>query len=238
MKKRILLIITILIIVILVSIGVIYFISHKNSNFSKVEHKSSISSIPENILDNTEAINNETNNIVSNEAENNIVADNTVVEENSSTPEEKKVEQATTEVTQTTTSTKSSNPSNNNSKTKETVKESKSTSTTTQTQKQTQSTPSQNSQQSKEETKTEPKVERCTNNNNHSMSVGNSSKWFNSKSEAIAFYNDRVTYWGNWWEHCEASEENNKKYYENCPSGYEVWDCAYCGKWTINFYYR
>lgn len=238
MKKRILLIITILIIVILVSIGVIYFISHKNSNFSKVEHKSSISSIPENILDNTEAINNETNNIVSNEAENNIVADNTVVEENSSTPEEKKVEQTTTEVTQTTTSTKSSNPSNNNSKTKETVKESKSTSTTTQTQKQTQSTPSQNSQQSKEETKTEPKVERCTNNNNHSMSVGNSSKWFNSKSEAIAFYNDRVTYWGNWWEHCEASEENNKKYYENCPSGYEVWDCAYCGKWTINFYYR
>ena len=238
MKKRILLIITILIIVILVSIGVIYFISHKNSNFSKVEHKSSISSIPENILDNTEAINNETNNIVSNEAENNIVADNTVVEENSSTPEEKKVEQTTTEVTQTTTSTKSSNPSNNNSKTKETVKESKSTSTTTQTQKQTQSTPSQNSQQIKEEAKTEPKVERCTNNNNHSMSVGNSSKWFNSKSEAIAFYNDRVTYWGNWWEHCEASEENNKKYYENCPSGYEVWDCAYCGKWTINFYYR
>ena len=238
MKKRILLIITILIIVILVSIGVIYFISHKNSNFSKVEHKSSISSIPENILDNTETINNETNNIVSNEAENNIVADNTVVEENSSTPEEKKVEQTTKEVTQTTTSTKSSNPSNNNTKTKETVKESKSTSTTTQTQKQTQSTPSQNSQQSKEETKTEPKVERCTNNNNHSMSVGNSSKWFNSKSEAIAFYNDRVTYWGNWWEHCEASEENNKKYYENCPSGYEVWDCAYCGKWTINFYYR
>lgn len=235
MKKRILLIITILIIVILVSIGVIYFISHKNSNFSKVEHKSSISSIPENILDNTETINNETNNIVSNEAENNIVADNTVVEENSSTPEEKKVEQATTEVTQTTTSTKSSNPSNNNTKTKETVKESKSTSTTTQTQKQTQSTPSQNSQQIKEEAKTEPKVERCTNNNNHSMNIGNSGKWFTSKNEAIAFYNEKISYWGEQWEN---NKIDNDTYYKNCPSGYEVWDCAYCGKWTINFYYR
>ena len=34
----------------------------------------------------------------------------------------------------------------------------------------------------------EIKLERCTNANNHGMSIGNSGKWFNSKSDAIAYY--------------------------------------------------
>lgn len=92
-------------------------------------------------------------------------------------------------------------------------------------------------------TVSEPKVEnkinetptRCTNNNNHSMDVGNSGKWFSSKSEAIAYYNSQISYWGNLWE-TEAIDDT--KYYKNCPSGYEVWNCVYCSKWTINFYYR
>ena len=86
-----------------------------------------------------------------------------------------------------------------------------------------------------EETKTETKVERCTNNNNHGMDVGNSGKWYNSKGEAIAYYNQQIKYWGEKWEN---NEIDNDTYYKNCPSGYEVWDCMYCGKWTINFYYR
>ena len=28
------------------------------------------------------------------------------------------------------------------------------------------------------------------------------------------------------------------EYYKNCPTGYEIWSCMYCSKWTINLYYR
>ena len=96
-----------------------------------------------------------------------------------------------------------------------------------------QSSSSQNNKQ--EETKTEQKVERCTNNKNHGMNIGNSGKWFNSKNYAIAYYNQQIKYWGDQWEN---NKIDNDTYYKNCPSGYEVWDCMYCGKWTINFYYR
>lgn len=85
------------------------------------------------------------------------------------------------------------------------------------------------------ETVTEQQVERCTNNNNHSMSVGNSNKWFNSKEDAILYYETLISYWGKLWEN---SEIDNDTYNKNCPSGYEVWSCMYCNKWTINFYYR
>jgi hypothetical protein len=87
----------------------------------------------------------------------------------------------------------------------------------------------------KQETKVVETPTRCTNNNNHSMDVGNSEKWFSSKSEAIAYYNSQVSYWGNLWE---TEAINDTTYYQKCPSGYEVWDCVYCSKWTINFYYR
>ena len=86
-----------------------------------------------------------------------------------------------------------------------------------------------------EEKKTEPVIERCTKNSNHGMGVGNSGKWFNSKSEAIAYYDSQTKLWSNKWENFEIDDNT---YYKNCPSGYEVWDCMYCGKWTINFYYR
>ena len=76
---------------------------------------------------------------------------------------------------------------------------------------------------------------RCTNNNNHGMDVGNSGQWFSTKDEAIAYYNSKVSYWGNLWE---TFQIDNETYYKNCPSGYEVWTCMYCEKWTINFYYR
>lgn len=87
----------------------------------------------------------------------------------------------------------------------------------------------------KQETKVEEKPTRCTNNSNHSMEVGNSGKWFSSKSEAIAYYNSQVSYYSNLWE---TEQIDDATYYSRCPSGYEVWDCIYCSKWTINFYYR
>ena len=89
--------------------------------------------------------------------------------------------------------------------------------------------------ESKQETKVVEPPTRCTNNNNHSMDVGNSGKWFSSKSEAIAYYNSQVSYYSNLWE---TEQIDDATYYSKCPSGYEVWDCIYCSKWTINFYYR
>ena len=106
-----------------------------------------------------------------------------------------------------------------------------------------QSTPKQDSTTStdnnSQEVKKEETVVKCTNSNNHSMSAGNTGKWFSSKDEAIAYYKSEIKYWGDWWENTDVDDtEADATYYKNCPSGYEVWDCMYCGKWTINFYYR
>lgn len=90
-----------------------------------------------------------------------------------------------------------------------------------------------------EDVKKEEIVVRCTNNNNHGMSVGNTGKWFSNKDEAIAYYKSEIKYWGDWWENTSADDtQADETYKKNCPSGYEVWSCMYCGKWTINFYYR
>lgn len=90
-----------------------------------------------------------------------------------------------------------------------------------------------------EDVKKEETDVRCTNNNNHGMSVGNTGKWFSNKDEAIAYYKSEIKYWGDWWENTSADDtEADATYKKNCPSGYEVWSCMYCGKWTINFYYR
>ena len=233
MKKKFLFIIIILILVVLGIGGSLYFISYKNDSQAKNEDENSI---PENIVN---YIADDTN-IVSNEVESNLIeesTENTIAETSNENPETSTTKETTQTITQVSTKTTSS-PSNNNpsSQKKETVTKDTTTPNTT-TQKSTSSTTqSSSSQNNKQEViKTEPKVERCTNNNNHSLSIGNSGKWFGSKSEAIAYYNQQTKYWGEQWEN---NKIDNDTYYKNCPSGYEVWDCMYCGKWTINFYYR
>ena len=228
-----------LILVVLGIVGSLYFISYKNDSQAKVENE--ISSMPENI---SNSIADDTS-IVVNEVESNTSTENDEVttemsNENPEVVEIKKETQTTTKNRQESTQTKSSSSNNNsNTQKKETVTQSTSQSTaTTQTSTPSTQTTSQtsSSQSSKqEETKTEPKVDRCTNNNNHGMDVGNSGKWFNSKGDAVAYYNSQVSYWGNQWE---TDTIDDATYYKNCPTGYEVWSCMYCGKWTINFYYR
>ena len=71
----------------------------------------------------------------------------------------------------------------------------------------------------------------CTNNNNHSIKCGNMGRWFNSRSELVAYYNSEVSKWN---EKIDNEEITYDEYYKNVPSGYECWSCSYCGKWTGN----
>lgn len=80
----------------------------------------------------------------------------------------------------------------------------------------------------------EPVTPKCD-GSKHGVNVGNSNKWFNTKQEAIAYYNNLIKTWGDKWERFEIDSET---YDKNCPYGYEVWSCPFCEKWTINFYYR
>ena len=92
-------------------------------------------------------------------------------------------------------------------------------------------------EQPKEETKVEikqPETPKCT-DTKHGGEVGNSNKWFNSKQEAINYYQGIIKTWGDKWEKFEIDDET---YQKNCPYGYETWSCPFCEKWTINFYYN
>lgn len=183
-------------------------------------------------------------NIASGEDNINTMQEDTVTEENNIANEiidnnvqENIIESETNEIQQSNeqqlvqeTSTQSL-PKKENSKT-----------TTSETNQPNQNTPQIQLQQepttqvNKQETTTsKPIIEKCTTNNNHGMSVGNSNKWFNSKAEAVAVYESEIKEWGNKWEKFEIDDATYEK---NCPYGYEVWSCPYCGKWTINYYYN
>lgn len=68
-------------------------------------------------------------------------------------------------------------------------------------------------------------VPKCTHSNDN---------WYASKAEAEAVYNAKIKEWGDKWTNYEI---DNETYYKNCPSGYEVFSCPYCNKWTINLFY-
>ena len=78
---------------------------------------------------------------------------------------------------------------------------------------------------------TTTKPSHCTNNGNHSIKCGNMGRWFNSRSELVAYYNSEVSKWN---KKIDNEEITYDEYYKNVPSGYECWSCSYCGKWTGN----
>ena len=84
---------------------------------------------------------------------------------------------------------------------------------------------------SKKRNVTTKNCEHCTNNNNHSIKCGNMGRWFNSRSELVAYYNSEVSKWN---KKIDNEEITYDEYYKNVPSGYECWSCSYCGKWTGN----
>ena len=70
---------------------------------------------------------------------------------------------------------------------------------------------------------------------NHSTSIGNIGKWFSSKSELNNYY---MSFVQDYNEQYLSGKMDFKTYNNKCPYVYESWNCAYCGKWTGNFYYR
>ena len=60
-------------------------------------------------------------------------------------------------------------------------------------------------------------------------------KWFNSYNEAVSYYDNLILDYSNKIHNGQITfEEYNKQ----CPCGYEIWSCQYCGKWTLNYYKR
>lgn len=155
--------------------------------------------------------------------------DNTVVEKNASTT----TSTSTTSANKTTSTSKNAQSNNTQSTNNTTTKSTNSSSNVQNTQSTEESTSEVVEKTTEKPSTIQPT--RCTNNNNHSMDVGNCGEWFNTKSEAIAYYNEKITYWGGLWESYKIEDD---EYYKNCPTGYEIWNCIYCSKWTINLYYR
>lgn len=223
MKKKIIIISILSILLVIIGVTSYCVSRNKISNIQVSED-----SILENDSSSVEIDNNEEN------TENSVVEEEQNINEGNMEVEEQNTE---TSIQQQVTQIKSSSKTTNKVDTtkaetkSEVVKETQTTKEETPTKVDTPSTVSE----PKQETKVVETPTRCTNNNNHSMEVGNSGKWFSSKSEAIAYYNSQVSYYSNLWE---TEQIDDAAYYSKCPSGYEVWDCIYCSKWTINFYYR
>lgn len=69
----------------------------------------------------------------------------------------------------------------------------------------------------------------------HNMPCGNIGKWYNSKQAFMNEYNSKVDYWNDKLDNDEISYE---EYIKQVPRGYEIWQCAECGKWTGNYKYK
>ncbi len=220
MKKKVFIIVLIILILLVSSaIGVFYLFHPKDESISLAD---------ENIID-ISASNTNVNEV---EQKPDIVPTETEVEvkEENINKEDATIEKTVSQTATTqTTSSKSAASTKNNTKTKATTSSSNVKNT-----KSTEQSTTKNVE--KAETPSAPQTPtRCTNNSNHGMNVGNSGQWFASKSDAIAYYNNKINYWDNYWnEHPDESD----KYYANCPYGHEEWSCMYCDKWTINLYYR
>ena len=91
----------------------------------------------------------------------------------------------------------------------------------------------QNQDNSAKEQQLETVIPKCT-ETNHLMETGNTGKWFDTKQQAVAFYEKEIKEWEEKWLKDEIDDDT---YYKNCPNGYEYWSCPLCQKWTLNLYY-
>ena len=196
--------------------------------------------IQENILEDERVEENKTNDITEQKDEASSTNNNTTEQKKQESTTQSSVKKQESQIIQTQNNKTQSAQSQQTTQTQDNKQNQETTQVKPQEEQQTTQKPTSQEQTSKEETKQEettskPAVEKCTNNNNHGMSVGNSGKWFNSKAEAVAEYDAEIKKWGDKWINDEISTD---EYNKNCPYGHEVWTCPYCNLWTLNYYYN
>lgn len=158
--------------------------------------------------------------------------ENTVAQTEKIQKEKTKVQETTKE--QIPTVVEKTNKSDNTNKNKE-IKQAEVTQPKQDSQVKETEVNNSNTTEKKKETNTNINQNKNTNNtNNIPKCTHSNSNWYNSKAEAEAIYNAEIKKWGDKWTNYEIDSET---YYKNCPSGYEVFSCPYCNKWTINLYY-
>lgn len=168
------------------------------------------------------------------ETQENIVEqlENTVAQAETIQDEETEIQEITKEPT--TPIVEKTNKSDNTNKNKET-KQAQVTQPKQDSQVKETKVNNSNTTEKREETNTNTNQNKNTNNTNNAPKCTHSnSNWYNSKAEAEAIYNAEIKKWGDKWTNYEI---DNETYYKNCPSGYEVFSCPYCNKWTINLYH-
>lgn len=242
MKKKVFITVLIILILLLGIIGLAYFTYQKDKMIPLAK---------EDVIDaNENTIDASTDNTISNEI---ISETSTIIPEveietkiNDEVPkkEETIVEKTVSTVSTSNSTTKNTTSSNKNTQKNNKVNNKEESSKTTTTSSNIENTKPKETTTSKPvdkptETNKVTQPTRCTHNNNHGMDVGNCGKWFNSKNEAISYYEEKIKYWDEWWNSTDPNDTNaDATYYKNCPTGYEIWSCMYCNKWTINLYYR
>lgn len=224
-KKKIALIISIVILLVIFAIITICLCFGKDNSSNETNA---------NVIDNENATN-QIEDITTNEVENDLVENNAIeVQQQEDTTTNENSSQTTT-TTNNKNNSNSSGNKNQSSQKQDNVQETIKEETTTQTNPTTPDISDSEKPVEKPPEETKPAEEKCTTNDNHGIGVGNSGKWFATKADAIKEYNSKTSYWGEKWENFEIDDNT---YYANCPSGYEVYSCPYCGKWTINYDYR
>lgn len=77
-----------------------------------------------------------------------------------------------------------------------------------------------------------PTATSCTNNNNHSVPVGNIGKWVGSRNDVKNIWFTTVEAWDKKYD--DGKGMSYEEYVAGCKYSYEAWSCGSCGKWTGN----
>ena len=236
-NKKLIIILTAIIVILIIGAIFIYIAITKDlfnntktsisqSEVSQVENIKEADKENEIIDNNPEEVSNNIQEQIENTENNNI--QNNQPEADTTT---KVIEQNNQSMTQ----TKETKAVNQNTKAVET----KTTTKSTKAQEETPKTVQSNSQpqtpvtQQTTPKQEEPKQIQCS-GNNHLIGTGNTGRWFNTRQEAINYYNSTYANWSKKWENFEIDDDTFNK---NCPNRYEIYQCI-CGKWTIDFFYE
>lgn len=247
-NKKLIIILTAFIVILVIGAMFIYIAITKGlfnnkkslisqSEVSQLENNKETDNGNEIIDNNTEEVNNNIQEQIENQQEN--------TENNSTQNSQPEVETTSREIqqnTQSMTKSKETKAVETKTTTKSTqAKEEipKTTQSNSQTQTQTTSTTQENKQtEAPVQQQTTPKQEeqkqiQCS-GNQHLIETGNTGKWFNTRQEAVSYYNSTYANWSKKWENFEIDDDT---FHKNCPNRYEIYQCI-CGKWTIDFFYE